>query len=1532
MFLQVNAVVVVLATFIQCIEGYERVIVVSDDTVDGLFSYGEDNNTIRPIGSSNMYKNSCCIYGNCSCPSLYSALASLTSNVLINITTNIELFSRILLSDLANIKIAGHNNPTVECSTSGGLHFTSCHNCTITGINWRGCGGNISDDSNAYPVLQLYNSSNITIDSCSFQHSTGQVVVLSEVSGDVNINSCNFLSSKQYEGHGTALHYSSTLLIPLLNLMITNCRFLYNERARSIVYFGKSSTIKSHKYLYLQNSNFHYNKGVPIYVTNQNLFINGKVNFFRNVAENGGGIFISNYSNVTLYNSATVIFTENTVSKNGGAVFLTNHSSILFKEDPASSNTLRGQHSNDNSEATYTSDHSTEGNSIVEFNGNNASGHGGAMCIDNHSTITFEGGCMVVLENNNASSSGGAVYINSHSTITFEGYSRVEFRYNTAHTNGGAIYAIHSSITFGEHSAVTFKRNRAGYGGALCPVYSTIIFAGNSTIAFESNGAYYKGGGVYAHSSITIKENSSVIFGYNVADNGGAMYIAIDIYDDIICTFEETSTVVFEYNTALSNGGAMYVQSSVTFEGKSSVVLNNNKALSNGGAVYAEFSTIEFKENSMAVFNSNEGVNGGGMCAGDCSSITVEGSSTVLLNENKAKGNGGAMYIANFSTTAFTGNCSVVLNNSVASSKGGAIHINAYSKVIFEGNSIVALTNNHAFSDNGGAIYILHRSGVKFKEGSTVAFYNNNAYSGGAVYIYEYSHITFQGYSKVSFYNNTAREEGGAISIDCDSTVKFSNNSAVRYYNNSAFLGGSIFVASSQISNEGNCSVEFANNTASQDGGAIYLSDHSNFAHFNNSTVIFKHNVAGDYGAAIYASLKTSSINFDGPNIYFNDNTAGTSQKPVYIYVPKSYNSSCVMDSVNIINKKYIPLETSPNKLILYHPVECINGNDMDCRTYYMNNIMLGQEITFEACLLDYYGQPTKAAQFSIASMNHQDYNISGSKYTTISCNQTTREISIVGNLHSNKSFNYSVIISLSAVRISKSKTISVNLTVELSQCHPGFWYSSESQKCECYNTRNIISCTNNNSTIKRGYWFGSVNGIPTVTSCPNDYCNFTCCEITNGFYHLSPVRANQCMPHRSGTACGGCEEGYTLSFDSPQCIKVNKCRIGQTALVVILSMLYCIAVVVAVFILMYFKVTVGSLYAIMYYYSVVDILLSQDYFILNRLYTTVSIMSSLAKLNPKFLGQLCLVENMSGIDQQFIHYAHPTFVSFILIMIRILARRSLRVSSFISRGIIHVICFLLLLSYTSVATTSLLLMRPLKFMDVDKIYTYLSPDIEYSHGRHLAYIIVAAVFILIIVIGFPLLLLLEPFVNSKINFVKIKPLLDQFQCCYKDKYRYFPAYYMMCRLVIIILIIVRIFDEFITQFLLISLCALMQLIHVLVRPYASTIHNIFDGIILQLIVIISALPVVEYIDDYHETLVLVVTYILLNLPIALIIAIKIWINRDNIKNTFETWIIKFLHKYKRVPIDDVEEPTDMNQIGTIVHDSTRINTTVVDV
>ena len=432
--------------------------------------------------------------------------------------------------------------------------------------------------------------------------------------------------------------------------------------------------------------------------------------------------------------------------------------------------------------------------------------------------------------------------------------------------------------------------------------------------------------------------------------------------------------------------------------------------------------------------------------------------------------------------------------------------------------------------------------------------------------------------------------------------------------------------------------------------------------------------------------------------------------------------------------------------------------------------------------------------------------------------------------------------------------------------------------------------CSGSNSTIKGGYWFSSVSGKPTITVCPINYCNFTCCETSSGYYQLSPARDNQCRSHRSGTACGSCADSYTLSFDSTECVNTEGCTTVQTVLVILLTVIYCIVMVTFVFVMMYYRVGIGYLYSITYYYSIVDIILNQNLQASRGLYLTVSIMSSFSKITPQFLGELCLTTGMSGIDQQFIHYVHPSAIILILIVITLLARRSRRISTIISRGIIHVICLLLLLSYTSIASTSLLLMRSITFYGVDEVYTYLSPNIEYFRDRHLAYGIIALLFTVTIVIGLPLLLTLEPFVNRKFNFTKIKPLLDQFQGCYKDRYRCFAGYYMICRLLIITIVIV---NSIISNYLLIAVCLLIDLIHVTVKPYNKKILNKLDTLILHLIIFVTALPLL---DDINSSSVVTIIFALATLPLLNFIAITLFMHKDGLKKIIKNFVAKFMH------------------------------------
>ena len=339
-----------------------------------IIKSNDNISTSRETDNSNGVQ--CCISENCSsCYSFVDFLNNFTSDGTIYITMDMVLSSVIQLTHFKNIAIIGYNNPTVQFGYSGGLQFVHCHNLTIEGIKWNGCGAKSNASTTPGIALYVHNSSNIIFQNCTFQNSFGQSVVLSEVLGNVNINKCKFTHNNYYNNHGTAIHYSSNNNAQLV-FMINNCTFDYNEGA-SIVYFYQLGT--SQKYLILQYSNFKNNEGVPIYILKQKIFINGLVLFKGNKATHGGGFYISDHASVVFNESSVVTFSQNVAGNHGGAIFTSHDSVILFEQA-----------------------------SIVQFISNTAT-DGGAVFSQSNSTITIRGNSDITF-NSNSAVHGGAVF------------------------------------------------------------------------------------------------------------------------------------------------------------------------------------------------------------------------------------------------------------------------------------------------------------------------------------------------------------------------------------------------------------------------------------------------------------------------------------------------------------------------------------------------------------------------------------------------------------------------------------------------------------------------------------------------------------------------------------------------------------------------------------------------------------------------------------------------------------------------------------------------------------------------------------------------------------------------------------------------------------------------------------------------------------------------------------------------------------------------------------------------------------------
>ena len=91
---------------------------------------------------------------------------------------------------------------------------------------------------------------------------------------------------------------------------------------------------------------------------------------------------------------------------------------------------------------------------------------------------------------------------------------------------------------------------------------------------------------------------------------------------------------------------------------------------------------------------------------------------------------------------------------------------------------------------------------------------------------------------------------------------------------------------------------------------------------------------------------------------------------------------------------------------------------------------------------------------------------------------------------------------------------------------------------------------------------------------------------------------------------------------------------------------------------------------------------------------------------------------------------------------------------------------------------------------------------------------------------------------------------MDEFQGCYKDQYHWFPAYYLICRLVIIGIAFVN------ALYYLQTVCVIIVMTHIWMWPYKSSTLNVLDGIILLNMILIVNLSSYAFIESTTTALV----------------------------------------------------------------------------
>ena len=667
--------------------------------------------------------------------------------------------------------------------------------------------------------------------------------------------------------------------------------------------------------------------GAALYVHNAALLTLENANFTTNNAGGfGGAVYLGTGVQTTIGNGVT--FTGNHAAKDGGALYLANQYTLHVKAD----------------------------NILVQvpvtFNGgtfanNSTDTYGGALAFDpafdgladnTIENVTFgkaetttseeeDAEEETTLHGNYAALRGGAIAFNSN--IKENTLKDCTFTGNTALRYAGAVYYPNNYGKTTEFKPVytvegcTFDRNSATYdvkngddagGGAILiqvnptdtpnTVQVASLHVKNST--FTGNTATGYGGAIstrretgYGNARIYLNIDNSTFDGNRATSagtggwrGGGAVWVEGYAWADF-------TNNMFTGNYSAQYGGAIASNNTVNYSGRTltlgalredgtpdpekSNTFTNNSSNSAGGAVYV--GTQSPGDNTNGIYTT----------------VHIYGNTFTKNTTNW--GSGGALYVDSGTQrndlglevvgATFTG------NQAINSSSSGAVRIYGVPTSFKD----CEFANNTTEQSHGGAVWVnrtkrFDMDNVTFT-GNTAGAVRNDGW-GGAVFINEIP-SSFEAaftWNNVTFEGNTSHSHGGAVGINTNVYLTLNATNITASNNKSISLNGGAFYLSQGRYTLTNA--VFENNTAGNNGGAIYVWNH----YSGNSLTIkgnsrFVGNTASSSGGALYFDQNDITYTDDDGQLQYRRgelNITGTADTPIVFSgnIAKNYSGGAI--------------------------------------------------------------------------------------------------------------------------------------------------------------------------------------------------------------------------------------------------------------------------------------------------------------------------------------------------------------------------------------------------------------------------------------------------------------------------------------------------------------------------------------------------------------------------------------------------------------------------------------------------------------
>ncbi|KAJ7363190.1 hypothetical protein OS493_011471 [Desmophyllum pertusum] len=414
---------------------------------------------------------------------------------------------------------------------------------------------------------------------------------------------------------------------------------------------------------------------------------------------------------------------------------------------------------------------------------------------------------------------------------------------------------------------------------------------------------------------------------------------------------------------------------------------------------------------------------------------------------------------------------------------------------------------------------------------------------------------------------------------------------------------------------------------------------------------------------------------------------------------------------------------------------------------------------------------------------------------------------------------------------------------ISLQNCHAGF--VSHGSSCDCIDSADDgVRCDSDGKTfyLKKGYWAGKVKDEFVTHLCPADYCNFKKSMFPDDYQYIS---GEVCKGDRDQTSvlCGQCKPGYTVLFGSENCSSSCTDLWAWAPIVVVLLIVNC-------FVLSFSpNLASGHLNACLYSYQIMKILTPEGF----EYGPVIEFLAALSNFQLGIGRGFCLASGLDNADKLMVMVSFPVVEIFILApliktaLVQPIWGRALQKiknklqcnpdnpddpgnpgtcccrnpcltylnccsESFNERvrnGFTRSFCTIIVLCYVDITHISLQLLNPAIFRESTVLFADGNMEF-FVNTKHIVYGCIAGV-LMVFVICFPVVLIFYPVCKNQ--------NLETLRACYKTRRHFFVAYYLGCR--VLLLVISTYVPAGPLKSALLQLCCILILfIIAAVRPY----------------------------------------------------------------------------------------------------------------